>query len=283
MNQATRYVMGIYQLGVLIRDSLEYGIPKENYDLNVYETRKSNIKHTIEDNSPFMHFLSQQKEIGDEIKKNVLDFVDLVYGDDARVAHVEDGKLVVDPAFATQVFDYVVGLHETISDIVRGYLTQSKTNNTYEAEFEELVNKDEVFYRAISSLVLTDAMHRLFVEFNRTMQEAKGQSNPQSTFVSNELNKVIGFFNFVQSHSKIEGNEKYTHCVEATRKILAYMGGQEKVEEGKNLRDEILALHEEWTKFCQVAELDWRKTYVEEWQDLTDFERNLQNQQTKNA
>ncbi len=277
MNQATRYVLGIYQLGVIIRDSFEYGIPKENFDVNVYNQRKASIKHCVEDNSPFIHFLSQQDKIGDEIRKNVFDFIDLVYGDEARVAHVEDNKLIVDPAFGTQVFDYIVGLHETISDITKGYVEQSKTNDTYYEKLDELIKKDDVFFRCISSLVLTDAMHRLFVDFNRTMNEAKGQQNPQSTFVANELNKVIGFYNFVQQHSKIE-NEKYAANEEATTNILNNMSGKEKDEEGKNLRDEIMKLHEEWTKVCQVAELDWRKTYVEIWQELTDFERDLQNQ-----
>ena len=275
MNQATRYVLGIYQLGVLIRDSFEYGIPKENYDVNAYNTKKTNIKHCVEEKSPFMHFLSQQEKIGDEIRNNVENFIDLVYGDEARVAHIDEGKLIVDPAFGTQVFDYIVGLHETISDIVKGYVEQSKTNNTYYDKLEELVKKDDMFFRCIASLVLTDSMHRLFVDFNRTMQEAKGEQNPQSSFVANELNKVIGFYNFVQQHSKLT-DEKYSANVALTTRVLNLMSGKEKLEEGKNLREEIVHLHEEWTKLCQVAELDWRKTYVEIWQELTDFERSLQ-------
>ncbi len=289
MNQATRYVLGIYQLGVLIRDSFEYGIPKKEYNLETYNQRKANIKHCVESNSPFMHFLSQQssvpegqeKSIGEEIRKNVTDFIDLVYGEEARAAHIEDNKLIVDPAFSTQVFDYIVGLHETISDITKGYVEQSKTNGTYYDKLEELVKKDDVFFRCISSLVLTDAIHRLFVEFNRTMNEAKGEQNPQSSFVANELNKVIGFYNFVQNHSKVE-DEKYKNNVELTKKIFSYISGAEKLEEGKNLRDEFQHLHEEWTKVSQVSELDWRKTYVEIWQELVDFERDLQAQNQKN-
>ncbi len=277
MNQETRYVLGIYQLGVIIRDSFEYGIPKPNYDLNVYNQRKAGIKHCVEENSPFMHFLSQQEKIGEEIKKNVLDFIDLVYGDESRVAHVEDGKLVIDPAFSNQVFDYIVGLHETLNDIVKGYVEQSK-NNTHNLEdkLEVLLEKDNLFYRSISSLVLTDAIHRLFVEFNKTMNEAKGQQNPQSSFVASELNKVLGYYNFVQQHSDIK-NEKYLNNVEATKKVISYISGQEKVEEGKNLRDIMVALHEDWVKICQVNELDWKTTYVEIWQELSEFERNLQN------
>ena len=275
MNQETRYVLGIYQLGVLIRDSYEYGIPKENYDLKVYEQRKAGIKHCVEANSPFMHFLSQQEKIGDEIKKNVTDFIELVYGDESRVAHVEDGKLIIDPAFSAQVFDYIVGLHETLNDIVKGYVAQSKEKHNLDEKLEVLMEKDNLFYRSISSLVLTDAIHRLFVEFNKTMNEAKGQQNPQSSFVASELNKVLGYYNFVQNHAQIE-DAKYVANVESTKKVIQYISGQEKPEEGKNLRDIMVSLHEEWVKLCQVSELDWKKTYIEIWQELADFERSLQ-------
>lgn len=286
MNQATRYVLGIYQLGVLIRDSLEYGVTKEKYDLKIYNTRKANIKHCVEDNSPFMHFISQQKEIGQEIKNNVLNFIDLVYGDESRVAHVENNELIVDPAFSTQVFDYIVGLHETISDIVKGYVNQSKTNNTYDEKLERLVEKDDLFYRCITSLVLTDAIHRFYLEFNREMQQSKGQTTPQATFVNNELNKVVGYFNFVQEHSKINdpefvkehpvmAEEKYSKNVEASKRVLSLMGGKEKLIEGENLRDVIMHAHEEWAKLCQVKEYDWRAIYVDIWQELTDFEKSL--------
>jgi hypothetical protein len=38
MNQTTRYVMDIYQVSVIVRDSLEYLIPKKDgYNADVYK------------------------------------------------------------------------------------------------------------------------------------------------------------------------------------------------------------------------------------------------------
>ena len=39
MNQTTRFVMGIYQVSLMIRDALEYIQNKETFDLNVYKQR----------------------------------------------------------------------------------------------------------------------------------------------------------------------------------------------------------------------------------------------------
>ena len=44
MNQTTRYVMDIYQISVIIRDTLEYLVPKkEGYRADVYKQRKQII------------------------------------------------------------------------------------------------------------------------------------------------------------------------------------------------------------------------------------------------
>ena len=45
MNQTTRFVMGIYQVSLMIRDALEYIQNKETFDLNVYKQRKQFIEH----------------------------------------------------------------------------------------------------------------------------------------------------------------------------------------------------------------------------------------------
>lgn len=279
MNQESRYLMGIYQVAVIVRDTLEYGIPKPNYDKNIYLQRKASILHGLEENAPLTHFLNQQnEEIGTKIRKNLDDFVNLVYGDEARVCHIDGDNLVVDPAFSNQVFDYVVGIRETLNDIVAGFMSYNKTNGKSEEAIEVLIEKDLVFYRSITLLVLSDALHRLFLEFNRTMSEAKGKENPQSSFVVNELSQVIGFINFVRDHSKIE-DPKFINNVNATVDVIQLMTGQTKPEQGKTIGNYINDLHESWTKYCQVAELDWKKNYVEVWQDLADYERDLSRQQ----
>ena len=78
MNQTTRFVMGIYQVSLMIRDALEYIQNKETFDLNVYKQRKQFIEHGLIESAPLSRFLSQNGDVGKNIRNNLNDFVDAV-------------------------------------------------------------------------------------------------------------------------------------------------------------------------------------------------------------
>lgn len=280
MNQTTRYVMDIYQLSVIIRDTLEYLFPrKEGYNANAYKQRKEIVKASLTENHPFARFLSNNAEMGEKVRQNVTDFYELVYGDEARAVFLENDKVIVDNGYATQLIDYVVGLHETIYEICLGFIKSSKENETYEESFETLINKENAFYRCLSSMIITDQVHRLFVEFNKAMHESKGEATPQSNFIGNELKKNIGFFVFVEQHSKYE-DDIYKLAVQKTKYVIDLMGGKEKLDDtGEGLRKEILNLHELWSKTVALTEGDWRNAYQSVVNDLIEFDKARQNVQ----
>ena len=231
MNQTTRYVMDIYQVSVIVRDTLEYLIPKKDgYNPEVYKQRREVIRISLTENHPFARFLANNGEMGEKVKQNITDFFDLVYGDEARAVFLENDKVVVDSGYATQLLDYVVGLHETIYEMCLGFINSSKENDTYEEAFENLVSKENAFYRGLASLIITDQVHKLFVDFNKAMHESKGEQTPQSNFIANELKKSIGFFVFVEQHAKYE-DEFYKVAVEKTKFVIDCMGGKQKIDE----------------------------------------------------
>lgn len=279
MNQTTRYVMDIYQVSVIIRDTLEYLIPKKDgYNAEVYKQRKEIIKISLSENHPFAKFLENNKELGEKVKNNMTDFYELVYGDESRAVFLENDKVVVDSGYSTQLLDYVVGLHETIYEICLGFIKNAKENNTYEEDFEMLVTKENAFYRSVASLVITDQVHRLFVEFNKAMHESKGEATPQSNFIGNELKKNIGFFAFVEQHAHYE-DDIYKLAVEKTKFVIDCMGGKQKLDDtGESLRKEILNLHELWTKCVVLTEAEWRGIYQKEVQNLLVYDKERQQQ-----
>ena len=260
MNQATKYAIEIYHVALAIRESLEYGIAKNKFDKNIYLRNKDMITKTTSENAPFSVLLKQNGEKGEQIRNNINDFIDLIYGDEARVVRVEGDELLVDHAFAAQVYDYVVGLHETVYDILNDFVQHTKKEGTYEDIVGTLIEKDDFYYRSIVSLVLTDEIHRLFLEFNKTMREAQGKENPQSSFVLGEFNKVVGFYFFVQKHSKIT-DPKYLSAVENTQHVLEVMSGKAKPKDGKDLRKEIFELNAEWKMCVQISSMDWSETF----------------------
>ena len=65
MNQTTRYVMDIYQVSVIVRDTLEYLIQKKDgYNADVYKQRKEILKLALTENHPFSRFLANNNEMG---------------------------------------------------------------------------------------------------------------------------------------------------------------------------------------------------------------------------
>lgn len=260
MNQTSKFAIELYHVALVLRESAEYAIRKNEYAKPIYDRNKDMITKLTAENSPFDNLLKQNGENGEKIRRNIADFIELVYAEDARAVRIDDGKVVVDPAFSTQIFDYVVGLHETIHDILRDFEKQARQSGTFEDFVGELFVKDDLYYRSILSLLLTDETHRLFLEFNKTMKEAQGKENPQSSFVLGEINKVIGFYNFVQKHSEIK-EEKYLTAQTNTAHVFAVMAGKEQPKDGKDIRKEIVELNAEWKMLVNITGMDWSESF----------------------
>ena len=284
MNQTTRYVMDIYQISVIIRDTLEYLVPKkEGYRADVYKQRKQIIETALNERHALSRFLAENKEAGEKIRTNITDFYDLVYGDESRAVFLENDNVVVDAGYATQILDYIVGLHETIYDICNGFIKYAKDNNTYEDALGLIIEKENAYYRCVASMVITDQIHRLFVEFNKAMHESKGQATPQSNFIGNDLKRNIGFFKFVEEHANYE-DSIYKLAVEKTKFVVDCMGGKEKLDEtGEGLRKEILNLHELWMKTVLLSEAEWKNVYQSTITDLIEYDNQMMEQNNQSS
>ena len=284
MNQTTRYDMDIYQISVIIRDTLEYLVPKkEGYRADVYKQRKQIIETALNERHALSRFLAENKEAGEKIRTNITDFYDLVYGDESRAVFLENDNVVVDAGYATQILDYIVGLHETIYDICNGFIKYAKDNNTYEDALGLIIEKENAYYRCVASMVITDQIHRLFVEFNKAMHESKGQATPQSNFIGNDLKRNIGFFKFVEEHANYE-DSIYKLAVEKTKFVVDCMGGKEKLDEtGEGLRKEILNLHELWMKTVLLSEAEWKNVYQSTITDLIEYDKQMMEQNNQSS
>ena len=288
MNQLTRFTMDIYQVGVVIRSTFEYFIEKkEGHRVDVYKQRKAILHAALTENHPFSKFLADNGETGTKIRGNVQDFYDLVYSDTSRAVFLEgeaEGeKVIVDSGYFLQITDYIVGLHETINDICNGFLNHGKTNGLYEEDFEELLKQENICYRSIAGLIISDQIRKLYGDFVKAMNENKGQPSPQSNFVSNDISKMIGFFKFVEEHAKLE-NQDYLNAVEQTKLVVDYMGGKPRAEGTGTLEEEFNKLHQMWMENVNKYEIAWHRYYVGQVNKLIEYDKEqiaLREQQSK--
>ena len=273
MNQTTRFVMGIYQVSLMIRDALEYIQDKETFDLNVYKQRKQFIEHGLIESAPLSRFLSQNGDVGKNIRNNLNDFVDAVYGDDSTIVSIDGDKVVSDKGQKLKMLDFIVGLHETLQDVMKGFINQSKNDNTYEEELDTFLKYDEKFFRSLLCINLVDQIHALFLDFNKAMQQSKGEPGPATNFILNDLKRVVGFLKFENEHADKE-DEGFKKAYDASFLMLQYMEGSKKAEdEGTTIKDQIVEARKLWQVEIGKNEPEWRTRYQILWDKLVAFEQ----------
>ena len=273
MNQTTRFVMGIYQVSLMIRDALEYIQNKETFDLNVYKQRKQFIEHGLIESAPLSRFLSQNGDVGKNIRNNLNDFVDAVYGDDSTIVSIAGEKVVSDKGQKLKMLDFIVRLHETLQDVMKGFINQSKNDNTYEEELDTFLKYDEKFFRSLLCINLVDQIHALFLDFNKAMQQSKGEPGPATNFILNDLKRVVGFLKFENEHADKE-DEGFKKAYDASFLMLQYMEGSKKAEdEGTTIKDQIVEARKLWQVEIGKNEPEWRTRYQILWDKLVAFEQ----------
>ena len=274
MNDATRFIMGIYQVSLMVRDTLEYVQGRPEHDVNFYNQRKQIIAHGLEENSPLSHFLSQNGEVGEKIRSNLNDFVDFAYSENSTYLTIENGKLIVDHAQDLKALDYIIGLRETLIDIIKKFIERTKTENTAEPGLENMIKLDDQFYRILSSLIIFDLTHKEFVEFNKAMHENNGKPSPQSNFVINDMKKLVGFTKFVHEHADKE-DTVYEEVYQQNFTCLNYMEGSKPLPNNNGMKGEIDAVHNRYVQVLSERELPWRTAYSAIWNELVGYEQAL--------
>ncbi len=280
MNDVTHFIFSIYHYNLMIRDTLEYMMSdRKEFKVPVFTQRKAVLTSMIDNPSPLRHFLDQNKETGEKISTQLREFIDEVYGEDSTIIKVHGENIEVDAAQHLAVYNYVIGLHETISDIINGYLNYAKGQNALESDFEDMIKDDERLYRVIVYLTVFDDIIKTFTEFNQAMRENNGQPSPQSNFIINDLRRYIGFIKFSAQHNKIEDPE-LIKLIDDVEKVFALMEGKETLPEGKtfvNVFDETKLYIR---SLVAAYETKWKNSFTKIFQDVIEFEKA---RDTKNA
>lgn len=257
-----RFVFGILEIGMVVRDTLEYFVPNpQGYEVEKYNARKQILKNLTANNSPFYSFCSQnglgmvKDEKGNDVPNrgqrlinNLNDFINLVYGEDSRFVRVIDNKIVVDPSYFVPVLESVIGIRETVNDINSVVLKSIRDSKPEDLDpsFEELIKEEERYSRAITMRVVSMQLNTTFLRFNRAVQNYintlrsstsldplqdpnfKPTDDPEVAYDNNEMGKLFGFMNFVISHSH-ETDDEFKNACEKTRTLSRSFAGEPKI------------------------------------------------------
>lgn len=291
MNQETRYALAFYQMGDIIRESLEYAIPNASLNAGLYKSRKEMINHLLDEKSPIIYFCNNNGEVGKKILSQVKDFYDDVYGDESRIVKIDHDQVVVESSLHVQLLDYIVGLHETFTDICYGFKTQFEKDGKLEEGFTKLLDYSDRLYRALAIRTILLNTNAKFMEFNaavksyvestakstgvdpRTQPDFDPSVDPSVKFINNEMGKLIGFFRFVKAHNHSEFDPQFVATFNECENKIHLYDGSRKLLPGQTMPSALKDLEDTIVPYLKEYRTDWAATFEPIMEDLRKFEQ----------
>lgn len=237
VNDITKYIFNLYIYLLNLRDTMEFTIERE-HTKERYLSRKEILTKGILPGSALGNFLDNNKESGDKIRERLNEFLGDIYADDSTILKItEDGKLRVDHTQHIKLFDEVVGLQESVRDIVYGYLNFAKSKNESNEALINLMVIDERMTRVIIAMLIMREFRKSFGEFQKVMAESKGQPTPQANFiVQNEISKMASLIRFSRAHAHCTDNETLD-LLDDVNKVIEMTEGRRDRRDNKSFPD----------------------------------------------
>ena len=268
MNNFSLYTFRLYHYLLTLRDTMEYTINRD-HKVEIYESRKKILTENLEEGTPFGDFLKNNGEAGDKIREKVQDFLKNLYSEESTIL-VPSGDLVrVDVAQNVTLFDMVVGLTETLRDIVSQYIAYGQNNKEIDPMIVGLASDDERMYRIVLSMLIMRSFEESFAEFQKVMGESQGKPTPQSNFiVQNELVKYSGFLRFSRQHTRCTDNETLD-LLDETLKVIEMTEGRRQRPDNKGFKEIFDELNDKLNTAAAKYENIWKQTYQRVVQEVT--------------
>ena len=268
MNNFSLYTFRLYHYLLTIRDTLEYNIKRE-HKVEIYENRKRILVDNLKEGTPFGDFLKNNGETGDKIREKVQSFIDELYSENSTILTPSGDLVRVDVAQVVTIYDMVVGLTETLRDIVFQYIAYGQNNKEIDPMMVDLANDDERMYRIILSMLVMRSFQESFAEFQKVMTESQGKPTPQSNFiVQNELVKMAGYLRFSRQHTRCTDNETLD-LLDETLKVIEMTEGRRQRPDNKGFKEIFDDLNNKLNAQAAKVETIWKGQYQRVVEEVT--------------
>ena len=277
LNGTNQYIFNIYHYMLNLRDTMEYTIDREHAK-ELYEQRKTVLTKGIEQGSALGNFFENNKEQGDKIKEKINEFLNDIYADDSTVLKLsEDGKLRVDHTQHVKIFEQVIGLQESIRDILYGYMNFARSKNESNEDMVNLVTLDERLTRVVIAMLVMREFEKSFGEFQKVMAESKGQPTPQSNFiVQNEISKMASLMRFSRAHAHCTDNETLD-LLDDVNKVIEMTEGRRDRRDNKSFQDIFNDINRRLGDMVAKLEPQWKVCYENVFKQVVESAKNREN------
>ncbi len=261
MNQISEVLATLEHYKVAIRDTLEYTLTRENYDMNAFNEKKRSVLVELEQPTPLKSIIDNSAENGQKLEKLIRDFYDQVYGEHSTILKAAEDGLRVDHAQHIAIFKGVVPIHENVEAMVKGIVADAHKNNVDIAAAENVDKLEERLYRAVAYLTMTNHLIKLFGDYNQARREAKGEETAASKFIGNDISEVIRLLSAVRGNSNIT-DERYMYVQDKVFTLVEYMTGKRDLPMGKGFGEAIRETQDAINGFVREVEPQFRDAYV---------------------
>lgn len=256
----SRVIVSLVYYNSLIRDTLEYTINRDKFDVKFYDYKKHGIINEPLLNTPLKQFLDNNGEKGEELRKLINEFGEALYSEKSTILRPEADNVHVDHNQDVTIFEKVVPLHEQITAVIRLHDKYRKDHNQVDESITKLLDADEEFYRGVLLFTLSNQIFRKFDEFNKNMREGHGEKTPAASFVEQELQTLTRMF-FVSKVNATCKDNNYTEALDATEHMIEMMNGRRELPKGKNFRDVYVEVNAKCNALLLISEDQWKQTY----------------------
>jgi hypothetical protein len=263
MTTITAYIFGIYQLSMMVRDVLGYVAPQgeKKFSKYAYERRSKTFELLSGEGSPFAHFVSINKDKSEKLVGNLSEFQKDIYSSESLIFRVVGDFVEVDASQHLRVYDMTIGIYQTFSDILKGYLQFGEQNPEFDKRVATLIREDEYYFRSLAHFALVNDLFKLFKEYSDARNRDKSDDNPVAKFINEDIKKVVGFINFLDKHNTIK-NVTYKLMTDNVKAFIENMSGQRELPAGKNFPEVFNELNAMCLKTLQDAEAKWRDLFL---------------------
>ena len=120
MQTISRVIVSLVYYNSLVRDTLEYTLPRDKYEVSFYDYKRNGIINEIKVQSPLKVFIDQNQEKGQALLKELEKFGKDFYSDESTaIKKTNDGNIRVDHAQNVKIFEETIPLHESLNNVIR--------------------------------------------------------------------------------------------------------------------------------------------------------------------
>jgi|GEM_PF-497861 len=277
MNQVSEILATLIHYQVMVRDTLEYCLKKDTYDVNLYNEKKRAVLVEVDQHTPLKDVIDHSGDNGAKLEKDIRAFYDEVYGDNSTILKLADDGLRVDHAQHLAIYKHVLPIYENVNAIVNGFIRDAASKQIDVGDMVKLHHAEERMTRGVEMLCLTNDLILLFNDFNKAMADNKGQPSPATNFIGQDIQTVIGHINFVANNSGAVHELDYKEGVEdRVHAFVENITGRRDLKQGQRFPDAMRELQNSISDYERGVETTFRSLYVPAMQALVAQARNDQ-------